>query len=70
MNSNPTQRERILKWLQSGRTLSPIEALDIMNCFRLAARIHELRKAGHRIETKWVKRRCYRNKKRSVYKLL
>jgi hypothetical protein len=46
-----TQTEMIRAHLQSGRDLSPIDALNHYGCFRLAARIIELRKAGLDIET-------------------
>jgi len=41
-------------WLQSGRSLTPLEALNEFNCFRLAAHIESLRKDGHRIFTEMV----------------
>ena len=49
--SKTSQNENILTRLQTGRTLSPIEALIDFRCFRLAARINELRNAGHDIVT-------------------
>lgn len=49
-----SQNERILKFLQSGRTLTPIAALSNFNCFRLAARINDLRKDGHNIYTNTI----------------
>lgn len=50
-----TQTEQVLKCLKSGRSLTPGAALDRFGIFRLAARIHELKRAGHRIETHIVK---------------
>jgi hypothetical protein len=44
----------ILKFLEAGNTLSPMEALNLMGVFRLAARIEELRKKGHNILTEEV----------------
>jgi len=41
-----SQRKAILKHLRSGRTLTPIQALNRYGCFRLGARILELRKTG------------------------
>jgi hypothetical protein len=46
----------ILKYLETGRALTPIEALQTMGVFRLAARIEELRKKGHNILTENVKK--------------
>jgi hypothetical protein len=40
-----SQESAIIDWLLSGRTLTPIEALERFGCFRLAARICDIRKA-------------------------
>lgn len=45
------QKQRILEWLQSGRTLTPLEAWREFGCYRLSARILELREAGHKIRS-------------------
>lgn len=48
-----SQTTQILDMLKHG----PVTALDALNkagCFRLAARIRELRQQGHHIETKAV----------------
>ena len=50
-----TQRDRILKHLRTGKSVNPLMALDRWGCFRLAARILELKEAGYRIETHLVK---------------
>ena len=49
-----TQSNMILKFLEAGNTLTPMEALSMMGVFRLAARIDELRKKGHNILTEEV----------------
>ena len=46
-----TQTEMIRAHLQSGRDITPIDALNHYGCFRLAARIKELRNQGLPIET-------------------
>lgn len=46
-----TQAQKILKHLQSGKPLTPITALNRFGCFRLAARISDLRKDGYTIFT-------------------
>ena len=46
-----TQNERILNYLKKGKGLTPITALNKFGCFRLAARIADLRKDGHTIFT-------------------
>ena len=38
-------------FLESGHELTPIEALEMFGCFRLAARINDLRARGLPIET-------------------
>lgn len=49
-----TQSEMILEYLQSGRTLTQLEALNRFGCARLASRIHELREDGHNIATRSI----------------
>ena len=46
-----TQTEWILTRLKNG-PVTAIDALDGCGCFRLAARINDLRQAGYDIETK------------------
>ena len=45
------QRKRILKFLQEHGSITPMDALNEIGCFRLGARIHELRKDGYSIRT-------------------
>ncbi len=45
-----SQQQAILKHLQNN-TITPLDALNLYGCFRLAAVIHVLRDAGHNIET-------------------
>lgn len=47
-----TQNKRIEKYLLSGRTLTPLDALYEFSCFRLSARIYDLRKRGLDIESR------------------
>ena len=53
MNKN-SQNALIAIWLKQGNTITPLEALQKFGCFRLGARIADLRKAGYDIETKIV----------------
>lgn len=46
----------ILKHLQSGRAITPLEALEKFGCFRLGGRIYELKKQGHNIRTDIVEK--------------
>lgn len=50
-----SQNTLILDWLNQGNTITPIQALNMFGCFRLGARIFNLRQMGHRIEGKRVK---------------
>jgi hypothetical protein len=45
-----TQSEKVLKHLQSGKTITPLEALGIYGVYRLGARIWDLRDQGHDID--------------------
>jgi len=50
-----TQNKRIEAYLMSGRTLTPLDALHEFNCFRLSARIWDLRRRGLDIESRTKK---------------
>lgn len=45
-----TQNIQILNYLKKGKPLTPLEALEKFGCWRLSARIYELRK-NYIIET-------------------
>ena len=45
-----SQNEAIKAALLSGRSLTPIDALEDFGCFRLAARVADLRREGLDIE--------------------
>jgi len=51
-----SQEKMILRHLDSGLGLTPIQALSFFGCFRLAAVIHKLKKKGHNITTKMVEK--------------
>ena len=50
----PSQANQILKCLESGASLTAIDALKRFGCLRLAARIEDLRSEGHPIITTMV----------------
>ena len=52
--ANKTQTEKILAYLSKGKGITPIDALNKFGCFRLAARISDLRRDGHTIFTDTV----------------
>lgn len=49
-----TQNQQILKMLEAAgpRGITPVDALEQVGCFRLAARVKDLKDAGHNIETR------------------
>ena len=44
-----TQTAQILAHLKTGRSITPLDALDWFGCFRLGARIYDLKQDGHNI---------------------
>ena len=49
-----SQCNKILTYLQLGKSITPIEALELFGCFRLSARIADLRERGYTIKTETV----------------
>ena len=49
-----SQTQQILNYLNQGNTITPIEALSLFGCFRLGARVNDLRNQGIKIETETV----------------
>jgi hypothetical protein len=57
MNTKPnTQTKMIAAHLKAGNTITALEALQKLGCFRLAARIADLRKSGMHIVTSYTDR--------------
>lgn len=50
-----SQAKRILAYMQEGHHITPIDALKLFGCFRLGARIADLREGGHAIKSEFVK---------------
>lgn len=50
-----SQTKEILKHLEAGNSLTPLEALEKFDCFRLGARCYDLRKEGYNIQSEIVK---------------
>lgn len=48
------QNEQILAWLKQGKSITPIEALEEFGCFRLGARIADLKRDGWQIKSRMV----------------
>jgi hypothetical protein len=51
-----TQEQSILKYMKTVGPITPLEALQSFGCFRLSARILELRQKGHPIDSTIIKR--------------
>ena len=52
-----SQRQAILAHLERGKAITPLEALSRFGCFRLGARIWELKRQGLKVATQMVKTR-------------
>ncbi len=49
-----TQNQLILNYLKKGNSITSLEALQKFNCFRLSARIFNLREDGYNIITNHI----------------
>lgn len=61
-----SQTDLIYNHLKTGKEISPMDALQLFGCFRLAARIKDLRDRGVSVETKEVRKN---GKSYAVYRL-
>lgn len=50
-NKKRSQKDMCLEYLRQFKSITPLEALQAFNCFRLAAIIHLLREEGYDIIT-------------------
>ena len=53
--SSASQNAQIKEWLQQGKTITSLEALNMFGCMRLASRICDLRDDGIPIHTEKVR---------------
>ena len=67
MKQTTSQSAKVLYHLQNYGPLTAIEALELFACFRLAARINDLKEAGHDIQVEM--KRLKNGKKIAVYSL-
>lgn len=51
---HPSQEKQILSWMLEGKPITPIDALNLCGCFRLGARIKDLKDKGYNIITRMV----------------
>ena len=49
-----SQKKRILEYLKIGKRITPLVALNLFGCFRLADVVFRLKKDGYDITTKMV----------------
>ena len=49
-----SQADNILRDLRAGKKLTPLDSLDEHDCWRLGARIYDLRRQGHDIKTEHI----------------
>lgn len=54
MKALDSQNALIKGWLLNGKSITPIEALNMFGCFRLSARIANLREEGMPVVTDMV----------------
>lgn len=52
-----SQRDMILRFMRDYGSITPAQAIEELGCYRLGARIWDLRHAGHNIKTESVKRK-------------
>lgn len=47
MSKKESQNKKIIAYLEDGNVITPIEALTLFGCMRLAARISDLKRRGY-----------------------
>lgn len=52
--TSKSQTDQILEWMLSGNTITPLEALNRFKCFRLGARIADIKKKGYIVYSEFV----------------
>lgn len=54
MSDTKTQTQQVLAHLETGASITPLEALKLFDCLRLGARIYDLRRRGFPIKTRTI----------------
>jgi hypothetical protein len=49
-----SQKKMILEYLQSGRSLTGLDAIRLFGAYRLSGRILDLRREGHPVQTRTI----------------
>ncbi len=55
MNHTESQTTQIINYLKTGKTLTPLEALNHFGCWALSSRISDIKKQGYKIASVPVK---------------
>ena len=49
-----SQADRILEYMLAGNSITPLEALNLFGCFRLPARIADIKAKGYLVYSEFV----------------
>ncbi|HNQ69638.1 MAG TPA: helix-turn-helix domain-containing protein [Bacteroidales bacterium] len=49
-----SQEKQIRQYLSEGNRLTPLDALRLFGCFRLSARIYDLKKSGFSVQVRKI----------------
>jgi len=60
------QNERLLEWLQSGKSITALESFNQLGIMRLASRVCDLKKQGYEIKSEMIGVKNRYNEKCSV----
>lgn len=52
--TSKSQTDLILEWMLAGNTITPLEALEKFKCFRLGARIADIKARGYLVYSEFV----------------
>lgn len=52
--TSKSQTDKILEWMLLGNSITPLEALNRFKCFRLPARIADIKKRGYIVYSEFV----------------
>lgn len=54
MTEKASHEQQILEYMKAGKAITPIEALRMFGCFRLGARIYDLKRRGAPVSRRLV----------------
>ena len=52
--ASKSQADRILEYMLAGNAITPLEALNLFGCFRLPARIADIKARGYLVYSEFV----------------